>query len=313
MKDLLLHLSASIRDSVRPWVLSAKGGAIVGRAHSGDATFEIDELAEKHLASLLRETNEPIACFSEDRGLVMPQEGEPGWLLIVDPIDGSRNAKSGFESCMVSIALARYGEHPTLADVTHALLHEIVGDRMFYAEKSGDTEIAVGGEVGGATLSGNDDLSLLRWSLTMPGRPAALVFGVMADLVDASSVKGGFFSCNSTCYSISRIMTGQLDAYVDVANRIVRDFPDAENRFRNIAEGRITGFSSYDIAAALLLAKQAGVVITDAYGDPLEEMALLDVSSANVRSCVAASNETLHAKILSYIEEHMKSFRPVES
>lgn len=312
MKDLLLQLSASIRDSVRPWVLAARGGEVVGRAPSGDATFRIDQLAEEHLADFLEEADEPIACFSEDKGLVLPKSGEPEWLLVVDPIDGSRNAKSGFEACMVSIALARYAEHPTLADVTHGLLHEIVGERVFYAERDGSTEITIGDETTGAVLSRNEDLDLLRWSLTMPGRPASLVFGVMADLVDASSVTGGFFSCNSTCYSISRILTGQLDAYVDVANRIVREVPHAEARFRRIAGGRITGFSSYDIAAALLLARRGGVVITDAYGAPLDDMALLDTSSGNARSCVAASNETLHARILAYIEEHLRTFHAPE-
>jgi myo-inositol-1(or 4)-monophosphatase len=291
-------------------VLEARGGEVVGRAHSGDATFKIDEIAEQHLAEFLKEVDQSVACFSEDKGLVMPPTGKPEWLLVVDPIDGSRNAKSGFEACMVSVALARYSERPTLADVTHGLLREIVGERVFYAERNRSVEILVGDGLERPALSGNTDLGLLRWSLTMPGRPASLVFGVMADLVDASSVRGGFFSCNSTCYSISRILTGQLDAYVDIANRIVRDFPQAETKFRSIAHGRLTGFSSYDIAAAHLTARRAGVVISDAYGNPLDDMELLDTSSANLRSCVAASNESLHAKLLAYIEEHMKSFRP---
>ncbi len=144
----------------------------------------------------------------------------------------------------------------------------------------------------------------------MPGRPASLVFGVMAGLVDISSVRGGFFSCNSTCYSLSRILTGQLDAYVDIANRILRDFPQTESAFRKIAYGRLTGFSSYDIAAALLIAKRAGVTISDAYGNPLDDMLLLDTSPANLRSCVAASNESLHQRVLEYIEEHMRSLKP---
>ncbi len=311
MKDLLLQLSASLRDPVRPWVLDARGGEVVGRAHSGDATFKIDEIAEQHLTKFLHDTSQPIACFSEDKGLVMPRTGKPEWLLIVDPIDGSRNAKSGFEACTVSVALARYSQSPTLVDVTHGVLREIVGERIFYAERNRPAEIIVGGKVQKPTLSNNEDLSLLRWSLTMPGRPASLVFGVMADLVDASSVRGGFFSCNSTCYSISRILTGQLDAYVDIANRIYRDFPSTEAKFRTIAYGRLTGFSSYDIAAAHLIARRAGVTITDAYGNPLDGMALLDTSVDNLRSCVAASNKALHSKILAYIEDHMKSFEPL--
>ncbi len=310
MRDLLLKLSTSIRDAVRPWVLAAKGGEVVGRAHSGDATFKIDEIAERHLEEFLKAAEHPIACFSEDKGLVMPETGEPEWLLVVDPIDGSRNAKSGFEACMVSVALARYSENPTLADVTHGLLRDIVGERVFYAEKDGPVEITIGEKAEGPSLSTTDDLGMLRWSLTMPGRPASLVFGVMADLVDLSSVKGGFFSCNSTCYSISRILTGQLDAYVDIANRVLRDFPDTEATFRKIAYGRLTGFSSYDIAAAHLIAERAGIIISDAYGESLDGMRLLDTSPDNLRSCVAASSGSLHAKVLEYIEEHISAFEP---
>ena len=310
MKDLLYELSTSIRDTVRPMVLSAGGGEVVGRASSGDATFMIDEIAERSLTRFLGEAGPPIACFSEDRGLVMPKAGEPEWLLIVDPIDGSRNAKSGFEACMVSIALAEYSDNPTLGDVTHGLLREIVGERIFYADAMGMVEIETGGELDCPKLSSNEDLSLLRWSLTMPGRPASLVFGVMADLVDMSSVTGGFFSCNSTCYSISRILTGQLDAYVDVANRIVRDYPVAKGLIRGNTDLRLAGFASYDIAAAHLIARNAGIAISDAYGNPLDDMPLLDTSPDSIRSCVAASSEALHSKLLDYIENHIESFEP---
>lgn len=309
MKESLLEISAAIRESVRPWVLDARGGEVVGRAHSGDATFKIDQIAETCLAEVVKRSERPIACFSEDKGLVLPEAGKPELLLIVDPIDGSRNAKSGFESCMISLAVARYREDATLADVTHGLLREIVGENIFYAAKDGPAEILSGNRMQQPSLSENTEMHLLRWSLTVPGRPAGLIFGLMADLIDASSVTGGFFSCNSTCYSISRILTGQLDAYVDVANRIIRDFPSTEEAFRRIAAGRLTGFSSYDIAAAHLIAKRAGVTITDAYGRSLADMRIFDSSPANLRSCVAAANRELHARLLGYIEEQMKRFR----
>jgi myo-inositol-1(or 4)-monophosphatase len=240
----------------------------------------------------------------------MPQGGTPQWLLIVDPVDGSRNAKSGFEGCLVSIALLKYSERPTLADVTHGLLHEIVGDRIFYAEKERATVLHYRDKTGEPSLSSNEDMSLLRWSLTVPGRPASLVFNLMADLIDVSSVTGGFFSCNSTCYSISRLLTGQQDAYIDIADRLAKEFPAAVTELYEKSGTRIWGFSSYDIAAAYLIAKQAGVVITDAYGCSLDDMELLDASPGNVRSCVAASNESLHVKLLEYIDEHIRKFQP---
>ncbi len=309
MKQLLLKLSAAIRERVRPWVLEARGGEVVGRAHSGDATFRVDEIAEDHLAELMKKMDEPIACLSEDKGLMMPEHGRPQWLLVVDPLDGSRNAKSGFEACMVSVALAKFSERPTLADVTHGLLHEIVGERVFYAERNASAEVWMNDRMSAPELSSNEDLSTLRWSLTMPGRPASLVFGVMANLIEASSLRGGFFSCNSTCYSISRLLTNQLDAYVDVANRIVRERASSDEEFRAISKRCLTGFSSYDIAAALLIAKQGGVTITDAYGGPLDDMELLDTSPTNMRSCVAAATSGLHAKILGYIDDAIGSLK----
>jgi myo-inositol-1(or 4)-monophosphatase len=240
---------------------------------------------------------------------MMPRSGNPQWLLIVDPIDGSRNAKSGFEACVVSVAVAKYRQDATLADVTHGLLREIVGENVFYADAEHPAEILRDNERKQPDLSANERLDLLRWSLTVPGRPASLIFGLMGDLIDLSSVKGGFFSCNSTCYSLSRILTGQLDAYVDIANRVMRDFPALEEKFRRVAAGRGAGFSSYDIAAAHLIAKQAGVIITDGYGNSLDDMKLLDTAPSNLRSCVAAANEKLHSRLLGYVEEHMKRFQ----
>ncbi|RJP22820.1 MAG: hypothetical protein C4520_07265 [Candidatus Abyssobacteria bacterium SURF_5] len=310
MKKLLFQLSESIRESVRPWVLEARGGEVVGRAHSGDATFRVDEVAEDRLLEFLQESHLRIACFSEDKGLVLPRSAKPEWLLIVDPIDGSRNAKSGFEGCMVSLAIAPYRDDVTLADVSCGLLREIVGENIFYAEKGQSAEILADGNPKKPVLSSITSFDLLRWSLTVPGRPASLIFGLTADLIDSCSVKGGFFSCNSTCYSISRILTGQLDAYLDIANRIARDFPQTEFLFRRIAGGRLTGFSSYDIAAAHLIAKQAGIIISDAYGRPLDDMKIFDASPENLRSCVAAANMELYEKLLDYIEERMASFRP---
>lgn len=43
------------------------------------------------------------------------------------------------------------------------------------------------------------------------------------------------------------------------------------------------------------------MVITDAYGAGLEDTALLDLSPLNQRSCVAASNEELHTRLIDTI------------
>jgi myo-inositol-1(or 4)-monophosphatase len=151
-------------------------------------------------------------------------------------------------------------------------------------------------------LSTNRDLSRMFWSIEFNGHPMHLMTSAYQHLVDASANTGGIFIFNSATYSISRIITGQLDAYVDIGNRVLRDHPATEKEFRGVGHGNVLHLFPYDIAAAVILARKAGITITDAYGDPFDEMLLLDLSPHNQRSCVAASTPSLHAQLLDSID-----------
>jgi len=136
------------------------------------------------------------------------------------------------------------------------------------------------------------------WSIEFNGHPSPLMISTYGHLIDASANTGGLFVFNSASYSISRIITGQLDAYVDIGNRLLRDRPELEPEFRRVGNGHILHLFPYDIAAAVTLAERAGIVVTDGYGEPLGETRLLDVGPANQQSCIAASNPTLHQRLL---------------
>src|SRR3954454_22935840 len=111
-----------------------------GRAHAddlaagGDVTFKIDEEAEALLESWLGERAPDVAFYSEDRGLVLPS-GEPSTVLVVDPIDGTRPAMAGLESCCVSVAAAPLREGVTMGEVTLACVVEIKSGSVFLAER----------------------------------------------------------------------------------------------------------------------------------------------------------------------------------
>ena len=62
------------------------------------------------------------------------------------------------------------------------------------------------------------------------------------------------------------------------------------------------GLFPYDIAAAKLIAEEAGCVVTDAHGRSLDDRHVLDTSEGNILSCVAATNRTLHERILEQID-----------
>jgi myo-inositol-1(or 4)-monophosphatase len=308
-KEFMIGLAQAIRKAVEPQIRAVKGREIVGNAPSGDATFMLDKIAEKALLAFLRDAKAPVAYYSEDAGYTTFSAGQPENLLVVDPVDGSRAAKCGFESCVVALASTRVIERPTMADVDNACVLELLGPRVFYAERGKGARSYVDGHLKKPKLSKNADLETMSWAMTVPARPAELIFPTAARLIDISSLKGGFFACNSTSYSLTRLVTDQLDACVDFANRYLRDIPEAvKDHFINSGRGVTLGVAPYDLAAALLIAQEAGCVVTDAYGRSFDDVLLLDGSVSNQRSVIAAANEELHGKLMSFFDKRIKQF-----
>ena len=54
---------------------------------------------------------------------------------------------------------------------------------------------------------------------------------MLEELVDGSSMGGGYFDLGSAAFNLTRLATGQLDAYVDVGRRIVDEVPSTEAAF----------------------------------------------------------------------------------
>jgi myo-inositol-1(or 4)-monophosphatase len=308
-KDFLIGLAENIREHVAPVIQSMKGRDVVGKAASGDVTFKIDKVAEKALLQYLKDSKQPVAYYSEDSGYTTFTSGQPNHLLVIDPIDGTRAAKSGFEWCVVSVASTRVIERPTLADVDNACVVELTGGRTFYSERGKGARIYHDGRILKPRLSQNAEVELMTWALTVPARPAELIFPTAGKLIDLTTLKGGFFACNSTAFSLTRLLTGQLDAVVDIANRFYRDIPDiVTDQFINAGRGSVLGIAPYDIAASLLIAEEAGCIVTDAYGKSLQDVLLLDTAVTNQRSMIASSNAALHEFLLGFFEKRIRQY-----
>jgi myo-inositol-1(or 4)-monophosphatase len=276
---------------------------------SGDATFEIDKVAERALLQHLKSARAPVAYYSEDSGYSTFSNVQPKNLLVVDPIDGTRAAKSGFEACVISIATTRIIERPVMSDVDNGLVMEIVSGRYFYAERGSGARIYQGSASRKPKLSENLDLETVAWSMTVPGRPAELIFPTAARFIDLTSLKGGFFACNSTAYSLTRLLTNQLDACVDFAGRFYKDIPDlVTDNFLNAGRGHVLGVAPYDMVAALLIAQEAGCRVTDAYGRGFDDVMLLDSSAPNHQTIIAAASRELHEKLLSFFDTRVTQF-----
>ena len=83
------------------------------------------------------------------------------------------------------------------------------------------------------------------------------------------------FDIGSATYSVTRILTGQLDAYVDIGPAIIEAHPWVEAEFRRVGRGNVLCNSPYDLAAVHLLCREAGVPIGDAAGRSLEDKPVL--------------------------------------
>jgi myo-inositol-1(or 4)-monophosphatase len=92
------------------------------RGEGGDRTLLIDEAAEEFVFAELDALHAAGARFtaiSEERGVV--DFGSPDLLVVIDPIDGSVNAKRGLPHFALSVAVA---EGPTMADVVFGFVQD---------------------------------------------------------------------------------------------------------------------------------------------------------------------------------------------
>ena len=294
--ELVLELGQRLRERVLPELGSHAGRVHAGDAAGGDVTFAVDEIAEELLAQFVAERAPRLAFFSEDRGLVAPPDATD--VLIVDPIDGTRPAMAGLESACVAIALAPLHDgEPTMADVRLGCVVEIKTGDWYLAEKGAGVR-----STRPVALSPTTDIRQMFWGYGFRGRPARASVEVLADLIDASSVGGGTFELGSQAFVMTRVVTGQLDAVVEVGSRLVDDVPGMRAEFERVGNGQILNNSPYDLAGPWLCLREAGGVVSDGWGEPLDHHRLLGSGHEFQMSSISAANAPLHAELVRAID-----------
>jgi myo-inositol-1(or 4)-monophosphatase len=302
-RGLVLDLALRLRSVVLPELGSHAGRSVAGDGAGGDVTFAVDELAEASLAEFLAERAPRLAFYSEDRGLVAPPDASH--VLVVDPIDGTRPAMAGLESACVAVALAPLGDGaPTMADVEIGCVVEI---------KSGDWYLAVRGSGVESTrpvaLSPTVDVGRMFWGYGFRGRPVRETVEVLAELIDASSVGGGTFELGSQAFAMTRIVTGQFDAVIEVGSRLIDELPAIRDAFERVGGGQVLNNSPYDLAAPWLCLREAGGVASDGWGEPLDHHRLLGAGHEFQMSSISASNPRLHAQLVHAVDMGVERLR----
>jgi myo-inositol-1(or 4)-monophosphatase len=105
------------------------------RGEGGDLTLVIDAAAEDAVFSELDRLHAAGARFTavaEERGFV--DYGDPDVLVVIDPIDGSMNAKRGLTHHALSVAVAA---GPTMADVVFGYVYDLGPGEEWRAVRGG--------------------------------------------------------------------------------------------------------------------------------------------------------------------------------
>jgi myo-inositol-1(or 4)-monophosphatase len=293
---LVLDLALALRDVVLPELGSHAGRAVAGDGAGGDVTFAVDEVAEAFLEEFVASRAPRMAVFSEDRGLVGP--GDAVDVLIVDPIDGTRPAMAGLESACVAVALAPLGDGaPTMADVEVGCVVEIKSGDWYLATRGGGVQ-----STRPIQLCSASDVGRMFWGYGFRGRPVRAVAEVLGDLIDASSVGGGTFEVGSQAFAMTRIVTGQFDAVIEVGSRLIDEVPGMRAEFERVGGGQVLNNSPYDLAAPWLCLREAGGVVSDGWGEPLDRCRLLGSGHEFQMSSISASNARLHAQLVRAVD-----------
>src|SRR3954470_9671864 len=109
------------------------------RGEGGDRTLLIDKAAEDFVFAELDRLHAGGARFtavSEERGLV--DFGSPDVRVVIDPIDGSVNAKRGLPHFALSVAVA---EGETMADVVFGFVRDFGPEEEWVAWRGGGAEL----------------------------------------------------------------------------------------------------------------------------------------------------------------------------
>lgn len=311
-REIAIEVASDVYGAVRPHLGGVASGDIVGESKSGDFTFAIDEVAEARLPGAVADVEQRVgvrlAIYSEDKGLVSAH-ADPEYVLVVDPVDGTRPAICGLESCCVSVAVARLrSRRATFGDIVGACLIELKSGNVLSCGAGSGVYLRTArcqgdNRIDGTMLTGRSDLRQVYWAHEVCARPTEATQMILGPLVDMSSFRGGVFVFNSSSFAISRVVLGQLDAYLDPYATLLSGTQGDKwsTHCRELYEGKVFGLFPYDIAAAVAIAREAGATIFDARGNSLEEVDLLDSSENAVLSCVVASNRELGDRLRAYL------------
>jgi len=224
----------------------------LGVGAAGDKTFLIDKKAEEIIISGLDESGEALTIVSEEIGIQKMKGG--GKKVIIDPIDGTKNAISGIPFYCTSIAIC---DGNRVRDVELAYVVNLINGDEFWAEKG------KGAFLKGERIYTQKDhgLYLTAYEVQSPGKDIPRIMPLLSKSRKARCL-------GATALDLAYLACGAISVFVSPSPSRVFDF-----------------------AGGWLLAKEAGGIFTDIRGNPVDN---LEVGLKKGSSLLVSGNERLH-------------------
>jgi myo-inositol-1(or 4)-monophosphatase len=220
----------------------------VSRKGPADFVSTADKAAEQMLFKELEKARPRYSFLFEERGAIEGTDSSNRW--IVDPLDGTTNFLHGIPHFAISIALERDG------DLLAGVVYNPVIDELYTAEKG------CGAHVNGRRLrvSARKDLDQALFATGIPFKGVKDHPAFLSQLEAVMAVSSGVRRFGAASLDLAYVAAGRYDGFWE------------------------TGLQPWDIAAGIVLVREAGGFVTEIGGGA--EM----LKSGNI----LAANDSLH-------------------
>jgi myo-inositol-1(or 4)-monophosphatase len=257
----LRTIGKRLKKEMCPIIRKYHGSGPIGKGASGDMTYPLDKKAEEIIFEEIEKLNKPFTLISEEYGFKEIKGGGPK--ILIDPVDGSKNAISGIPLFSTSIAVVN-GE--TINHTSIGYVINLINGDEFWAVKDG-----------GSFFNGNpvktqqtEEFNVIAFEAQTPRIDIPKILPLLS-LFRRTRCLG------STAIDMALLSQGAVSMFITPAPS-----------------------RSFDFAGGYLLIKEAGGIITDLDGKKVDKT---PVGIEKASPLLASGNEKLHKKALEVLKE----------
>jgi len=257
--DVFKTIGRKMRAGIAEFLGREGGKVALGKGAGGDRTFPVDKWAEDIIIAGLEQAHrqgEAFTLISEEAGV--RRFGDGTKIVLVDPIDGSNNAKNGVPFFATAIALLNGDK---LSDLAVGYVINLAVEDEFWAVRG------QGAYKNGLPIRtpATDAITIVAYEASNPAKDIPRILPLIAQAKRTRCF-------GSTALDLAYLASGAISVFATA-----------------------TASRTFDYAAGMLILKEADGVITDLEGASLEHIV---VGLDRTVPLLASKNDTTHRKAL---------------